>query len=135
MASSKNVDKPISLKEAYSSIDTLSMNSLGGTDKVGADKNSVSIQSADSPFQYIAVKQLDAPSKKHGVVSSVESKNDINALEPFGDRKPGKGDVAIKPVVVDNGGPIKDHFITKFYMGSITVVGLYIFYRMLVKNR
>lgn len=130
MASSKNVDKPISLKEAYSSIDTLSMNSLGGT-----DKNSVSIQSADTPFQYIAVKQLDAPSKKHGVVSSVESKNDINALEPFGDRKHGKGDVAIKPVVVDNGGPIKDHFITKFYMGSITVVGLYIFYRMLVKNR
>ena len=29
----------------------------------------------------------------------------------------------------DNSG-----FIAKFYMGSITVVGLYIFYRMLVKN-
>ena len=135
MSSSKNVDKPISLKEAYSSLDALSMNSLGGANKGGADKDGVSIQSTDTPFQYIAVKQLDAPSKKHGVVSSVESKNDINGVETFGDRKHGKGDVALKPVVVDNGAPIKDHFITKFYMGSITVVGLYIFYRMLVKNR
>ena len=26
-------------------------------------------------------------------------------------------------------------FITKFYLGSITVVGLYIFYRIMVKNK
>ena len=26
-------------------------------------------------------------------------------------------------------------FVTKFYLGSITVVGLYIFYRILVKNK
>lgn len=26
-------------------------------------------------------------------------------------------------------------FVTKFYIGSITIVGLYIFYRLLVKNK
>jgi len=30
---------------------------------------------------------------------------------------------------------VDDNYVTKFYLGSITLVGLYIFYRFLVKNR
>lgn len=35
----------------------------------------------------------------------------------------------------DDASPFDNNLITKFYVGSITVVGLYIFYRMLVKNK
>ena len=37
-------------------------------------------------------------------------------------------------VVVDNGKILNDDITTKFYVGSLYVIGLYIFYRILVKN-
>ena len=47
--------------------------------------------------------------------------------------------LAVQTMLASSGGddasPFNGKFITKFYMGSITVVGLYIFYRMLLKNK
>ena len=37
-------------------------------------------------------------------------------------------------IVVDNGKILNDDVVTKFYVGSLYVIGLYVFYRILVKN-
>ena len=122
---------PFPFDSAYSSTISIAPPNLGNTLTQFAIEPSPTIRSKMySPQNYVALTDnvINIYKLDIGAISNIQEYADglSSQVEPFDN---------INLEMAQNLGIVEPEYVTKFYIGSITVIGLYIFYRILVKNR
>ena len=130
--------EPKNYDSAYNTTFSIKPDNLGNTPTQFAIEPSPTISTrAYSPLNYVALTDnvINIDKLDTGMISNIEESKPVNSDRPM---------VITKEMFENKNMKLKYEavsqlneptYIAKFYLGSITVVGLYIFYRILVKNK